>query len=521
MRYFVYCRKSTEDEDHQVLSIESQTSELAKYSARDKLSVVTRLEESRSARTPGRPVFDDMLRRIERGEAQGIIAWHPDRLARNALDGGRIIHLLDTGKLQDLRFPTYTFENTSQGKFMLAIMFGQSKYYVDSLSENVRRGNRTKREKGWYPAYSPIGYLNARSELGEKIVVADPERFPLIKTIWELFLTGAYSVPQLTVIARDRLGLRTRRHRKTGGKPLGRTGVYTILCRPFYAGYIVYNGQWHPARHPALITLEQFEKAQALLRRDTRSHPKRHLFGYAGLLRCGNCNGSVTAEEHYNRYGYHYVYYHCTHKSRAVACGEKSAREDNLDEQFMEFLDTIYLSEDKLKAALKMLNDQTEKETAEAVKLSLEKAINTCRKSLDNLTRLRVQEMITDEEFMRQRTELTQEQEKLKQRLDRVDSQSWFEPSRNLFLFNNRAKYWLVHGTPEQKRLIVATVGSNLLLKDKKLFIDVKKPFQILRKHDSSSLLCTVVNRVRTFFERNQEVIIPELPEIPAADIAS
>ena len=93
------------------------------------------------------------------------MAWHPDRLARNALDGGQIIHLLDKGKLADLRFPTYTFENTSQGKFMLAIMFGQSKYYVDSLIENVRRGNRTKREKGWLPGLAPTGYLNTREHV--------------------------------------------------------------------------------------------------------------------------------------------------------------------------------------------------------------------------------------------------------------------------------------------------------------------------------------------------------------------
>ena len=146
-KYFAYCRKSTDDDDHQVLSIESQRQELKRYADREQLSVVEMREEARSAKDPGRPIFDELLKRIQKGDADGILAWHPDRLARNALDGGRIIHLLDTGNLVSLKFPTYSFENTSQGKFMLAIMFGQSKYYVDSLSENVRRGNRMKRER--------------------------------------------------------------------------------------------------------------------------------------------------------------------------------------------------------------------------------------------------------------------------------------------------------------------------------------------------------------------------------------
>ena len=50
---------------------------------RENLQIVGVKEEAKSARTPGRPVFNDLLKRIERGEADGIVAWHPDRLARN------------------------------------------------------------------------------------------------------------------------------------------------------------------------------------------------------------------------------------------------------------------------------------------------------------------------------------------------------------------------------------------------------------------------------------------------------
>ena len=315
-QYFVYCRKSTEDEDHQVLSIQSQMQELQKYAEREKLRVIATKEEAKSAKTPGRPVFSAMLSEIERGRAIGILAWHPDRLARNALDGGQIIQLLDTGTLADMRFPTYTFENTSQGKFMLAIMFGQSKYYVDSASENVRRGNRTKREIGWLPNMAPIGYLNSRSQSGEKIITADPDRFPLVQRLWRFFLTGSYSVTQLLDIATDQMGLRTLQRKRRGGMPLVVSGLYRLLTNPFYAGQIVHQGQWYQGKHSAMVSMEEFDRVQALLGNGARARPIRHSFAYTGLIRCGNCGCSVTAEEHVNPYGSHYVYYRCTKRRR-------------------------------------------------------------------------------------------------------------------------------------------------------------------------------------------------------------
>src|SRR3990167_5875455 len=111
MKYFLYARKSSESEERQTLSIEAQLTELQQLAAREHLEIAASFEEAKTAKEPGRTMFAEMLRKIEQGEAEGILAWHPDRLARNSVDGGQIIYLLDTGKLKSLFFPTLTFEN--------------------------------------------------------------------------------------------------------------------------------------------------------------------------------------------------------------------------------------------------------------------------------------------------------------------------------------------------------------------------------------------------------------------------
>jgi len=159
-RYFLYARKSTDEEDRQILSLDSQLNELREFAKLQNLEIVEEFVEAKTAKQPGRRFFNYMLRRIETNDADGIIAWHPDRLARNSIDGGKIIHMIDNGSLKDLRFPTYRFDNSAQGKFMLSIAFGQSKYYVDNLSENVKRGIREKLRRGEWPGWAPLGYLN-------------------------------------------------------------------------------------------------------------------------------------------------------------------------------------------------------------------------------------------------------------------------------------------------------------------------------------------------------------------------
>ena len=322
MKYFLYCRKSNEAEDKQALSIESQRQELlSRFSGARGVEIVGCIEECQSARTIGRPLFAKMLREIEHGKAEGIIAWHPDRLARNWVDGGRLIHLLDLGIIQDLKFSTFSFENDSQGKFMLSIAFGYSKYYIDSLSENVRRGERAKINRGWRPNRAPIGYLN---DLATTTIVPDPERFPLVRRLFLSALTGLYSLNQLHDHARL-LGLRPN---LKFARPLSRSGVHHVLTNPFYYGVIRWAGVTYPGKHRPLVTKTEFDRVQEVVRRPEKARRQKHVFAYTGLIRCGECGSQITAEHQKI-----YIYYHCMHRCSRYTCTQPYLRSERLDEQ--------------------------------------------------------------------------------------------------------------------------------------------------------------------------------------------
>jgi DNA invertase Pin-like site-specific DNA recombinase len=515
MRYFIYCRKSSESEDRQVMSIESQLSTLQRtFGSKTEIEIVAKYEEAFSAKAPGRPRFDEMIKRMERGDAQGIIAWAPDRLARNSIDGGRVIYLLDKGVIRDLKFATSTFENNSQGKFMLQIMFGQSKYYSDALSENVKRGNRTKIERGWRPNQAPLGYLN---DPVSRTIVKDPVRFPLVRRIFDLMLTGAYSAKQICKMARDELGFRTPKRKRSGGKPLALSGVYKLLKNPFYAGILVWAGRTYRGAHEPLASIEELDRIRALLRKRDKPRPHRLYFAFTGLIRCGECGLLITAENKINRYGSRYTYYHCTKRNLDSRCSQPSVRLEELEGQILDYLRGLSLPKKIHDWVVQQLTNTATsfREKEQSRRHSIEQTLEACQRALTNLTSLRIRDLIDDEQFIVERKKLDQEQFRLQESLQRVEHQELtFEPLETLISFSSRATDWFIAGENDNKRLILECVGSNLVLRDKKLSIEAKKPFQHFPKMRGLPRQRAAVGDIRTLYANRDNELLGILENI-------
>ncbi|MGH7195300.1 MAG: recombinase family protein [Candidatus Saccharimonadales bacterium] len=489
MKYFLYARKSTEEEERQALSLDSQL-ERARTAFSD-LQIIELPPESASAFKPyNRPIFQQMIERIDAGEAHGIIAWHPDRLSRNEIDAAGITYRLRTQKLLDLKFGSYTFDNSPEGIMMLQMALTHSQYSSSKLSVDVKRGNERKLALGWKPGWAPTGYLNTpERDKGTKVIIKDEERFGLVRKAWDLILTGNYTVPEIMKIATEDWGLRTRKTRKIGGGPLCRSAWYGIFTNPFYAGLIRHNSETYNGSHRPMITLAEYDRVQAILGRKGKPRPKTHQITYRGPISCGECGCAITAEikqKYLQTTGEtkQYTYYHCTRKRPCSQRGSITEEEiERKTEAALSELTILPEFRDWALEALRENNDQ-EIEDRTAVHKNQTKALLSTQKQLDNLTKMRLKELITDEEYITQKEELTGELRSAKESVRDTEQRAdkWLELTEQAFDFATTALDSFRCGNPETRRSIFITLGNSFTLKDKELTIQPCEWFVPIQK---------------------------------------
>lgn len=318
IRYILYVRKSTESEDRQVKSLDDQISECMAFAERNGLNVVAKLRESGSAKTSNnRPIFNKMLEDIKAGKFDGILAWHPDRLARNMLESGKIIDLLDNGIIRDLKFPTVAFTSDASGKMLLGMMFVMSKQYSEHLSESVLRGVTSNLEQGKSGGQYKWGYV--RNDEG---YYEPDENFEYIKQAWKMRLNGSTN-REISKYLKDHDVHRIAKASKKRYEVNAHT-LTNIFHDSFYFGILIQASKEVDLRDygnfKPMITEDEYNavqeinyttpKAKASRKKRVAYFPLAH-----GFVHCGVCGGVMTPEASKGKAGTKYLYYRCHDKN--------------------------------------------------------------------------------------------------------------------------------------------------------------------------------------------------------------
>jgi hypothetical protein len=401
-------------------------------------------------------------------------------------------------------------------KFMLTFLCGQAKLENDNKGQNVKRGLKTKADKGVFVGSAKPGYMfDPLAKQGEKDLIPIPGSYELIERVWREILSGKRQPMQVYKLLNSEWGYRTQVRGKLGGKPMHLSEFYRMIKDPFYFGRFEYprkSGQWHVWHKPAMITEDEFMRVQMILGNKFKPMSHHKVFSYTGLIHCA-CGSAITAEEKWqtictvcknkfsslNRDGcpkcqtktefmnnptiLHYIYYHCTKKLNPD-CTESSIRLEELEPQIDECLKKVAINEEFKQWALKYLNELNTEEVQDRsfVLQNQQKNYEDCVKRLDNLVKLKISSsntdgsLLSDEEFKTQKNVILEEKRKIEQSLGATGQriENWLENVEQAFDFSISARYRFATGSLEDKRQILSTIGSNLILKDKKLCLDVQ-----------------------------------------------
>ncbi|OGZ29832.1 MAG: hypothetical protein A2931_02245 [Candidatus Niyogibacteria bacterium RIFCSPLOWO2_01_FULL_45_48] len=491
IKYFIYARKSSESEDRQVQSIDDQINRLKKFANDFNLDIKKTYTEAKSAKKPNnRPLFDEVIQRIENGEASGILCWQINRLSRNPIDSGKLSWLLQRGVLKSIQ--TIDRQYLPEDNVLIFnVESGVANQFILDLSKNTKRGMMSKLERGGKSGLAPLGYLNDKSN---KTTIKDPERFNLVRKMWDLMLTGSYTPPKILYIATNEWGFRTKKYKKRGGGELSSSGIYRIFTNLFYAGINEHKptGTQYKGNHEPMITLEEYDRAQVILGRKGKPRPQqKHRFAFTGSIRCGECGCLYTAENHTKLIKTTgemktFTHYHCTRKRKDFKCSQKKyVSVDNLELQIEQELENYTILPEFLEWALEGLNSKNDAEIENRTKIyeMRHKSLAETQKELDELVQMRYRLLINDEQFIPQKKRLentiTQIKEKLRETETRAER--WLELTEKTFNFAAYARKAFITTKGKEglelKKEILLALGKTPIITDQKLFLEPNEWF--------------------------------------------
>jgi site-specific DNA recombinase len=465
----IYARVSSREQEREGYSIPAQRKLLNEYAHVRGFRVQQEFIDVESAKNPGRKEFGKMLRLLASDpECRTVLVEKTDRLYRNRIDSIAFEELIENRKVEIHLVKegrVIAKDSRSQDKFMHDIHVAVAKHYIENLKDEVKKGLREKAEQGMYPGRAPLGYKNNPATRG---IDVDPNRAPVLRSIFELYASGRYS---LSTLRREII--------HNAGLKISKAHLERILKNPIYAGRFVWQGIEYKGSHEPLVTPALFDRVQDTFAGRNKPKYRKHHFPFAGLLTCARDGCTVTAEIKKGRY----VYYHCS-KGRGK-CDLPYMREEYVSEQMGELLKQIYVPEtiartivDSLSSDLDRANLQRQEQIA-----GLKQRFAALRTRMDSLYEDKQDGKITEEFWTRKQAEYSDQERSLEAALSSLDTPLSPECVLNvqrIFELANRAHFLYLTRNSAERGELLKSVLSNCATDGVSLWPAYRKPFDLI-----------------------------------------
>jgi site-specific DNA recombinase len=487
------CRVSSKEQE-EGYSLDSQQRLLNDYANQKEFSVskTFKIAESASGHKQ-RQIFNSMLEYVENNNIKEIVCEKVDRLTRNLKDAVDVNEWIGKDPERQVHFVkegvVLNFGSKSNEKFIWNIKVSVAQYYIDNLSEEVKKGQKEKLAQGWLPTRPKIGYKTV-GDKGHRIHVIDETKSPFIHKLFELYASGNYSLKKLMDKIYDD-GLRSE-----SGRKIPKSGIHRILSEPYYIGFNRWNGQLTPGKHETFISNEIFNKVQGLMTRKNAPKYGKHNYIFKSVIKCKGCGGIIAWE---TKKGI--LYAHCNHYRD---CKQKTySKEYEVVGQLMErgFQDLVIENPrlvDWLRRALKEGHkDEAIYHSSAIEELSMRYKLLTNR--LDQMYIDKLDGKIEVETYNRNLESFTAERQEVAEQIKKHSSadKKYKEIGANLFEITQKAsKIFQESKNILDKRSLINLVFTNLELDEGKLSFEYSKEFQLLSElateFRSSKMLQTV-----------------------------
>lgn len=473
----LYARVSSREQATEGYSIEAQVKLLREYAAANKLAILREFIDVETAKRAGRVAFNEMLKFLSTAEGSGcaVLVEKTDRLCRNlpdwaTLDGLKVpLHLVKEGSV-------ITEDSNSNAKMIHGFKVLMAKNYVDNLSEETRKGMKEKAEQGMYPSAAPIGYANVKSTNGKRSIVPDPEYAPMIRRLFQWYLTGAVPLDALSA----RLTSEGWVSPQTG-KPFPRASVHNMLKCRTYSGSFQWNGVTYKGSYEPLVDPKVWEEVQRLLkaRGSCPEHPVKHEFAYSGIVRCAFTGRLLTPDIKKRKY----IYYS---PARFDGPGKRPfVREEVLDQQFSDVLRELSFGNDILEDVSKALREShaDQRRYCEEQTARLQAEYTKLKGRLDQMYVDKLDGRVTQDFYDAKSAEWRAEQAKLLETMHahQTATAAYFDDGVRLLALAQKAHTLFLQQTAAERAKLLKLVCSNCTWKEGQLVVTLQEPFEALR----------------------------------------